>query len=153
MVESFSLERERESRYCGIGLPIGNLTSQLLANIYLNELDQFIKHELRIKYYLCYCDDFIILNSERNKLEEITSQIASFLELNLKLALHSDKIIIRKLKPGIDFLGYVVLPYSRVLRTKTKNRMLKKLNKNNLASYLGLLSYCDSYKLRQKICI
>lgn len=141
-------ERERESKR---GLPIGNLTSQIFANIYLNELDQFIKHKLRIKYYLRYCDDFVILNSERNKLEEIIHQIADFLELYLKLSLHPGKIIIRKLRQGIDFLGYVVLPHHRVLRTKTKKRMLKKLDKNNLSSYIGLLSHCHSYKLRQKI--
>ena len=141
-------ERERETRR---GLPIGNLTSQIFANIYLDELDQFIKHKLKIKYYLRYCDDFVILDTDRNKLEKIILQIADFLKLNLKLSLHPDKIIIRKLKQGIDFLGYVVLPHYRVLRTKTKRRMLKKINQNNLSSYLGLLKHCNSYKLKNRI--
>lgn len=144
-------ERERESRHCEIGLPIGNLTSQLFANIYLDQFDQFIKHSLKLKYYLRYCDDFIVLDTSRNKLEKIIPQIANFLQLNLKLALHPDKIIIRKLRQGIDFLGYVILPHYRVLRTKTKKRMLKKLNQQNLSSYLGLLGHCNSYQIKRKL--
>ena len=132
----------------GSGLPIGNLTSQLFANIYLDELDQFIKHKLKIKYYLRYCDDFVILNTDREKLEKIIPQLSDYLQLNLKLILHPDKIIIRKLGQGIDFLGYIVLPHYRVLRTKTKRRMLKRINQKNLASYLGLLKHCNSYKLK-----
>ena len=134
-------------------MPIGNLTSQLFANIYLNEFDRFVKHKLQAKHYLRYCDDFMILDSDKNRLEKIIPQISNFLQLNLKLSLHPNKIIIRKLRQGIDFLGHVVLPHYRVLRTKTKRRMLKKINKNNLSSYLGLLSHCHSYRLRQKIWI
>ena len=134
-----------------IGLPLGNLTSQLFANIYLDEFDQFIKHKLKIKYYLRYCDDFVILDTDKNKLEKIIPLISNFLHLNLKLTLHPSKIIIRKLKQGIDFLGYIVLPHYRVLRTKTKRRMFEKINQNNLSSYLGLLKHCNSYKLKSEI--
>lgn len=141
-------ERERESKH---GLPIGNLTSQIFANIYLNELDQFIKHKLRIKYYLRYCDDFVILGTNRDKLEKNIPQLSDFLQSNLKLTLHPDKINIRKLKQGIDFLGYVVLPHHRVLRTKTKRRMFIKINKQNISSYLGLLKHCDSYNLSRRL--
>ena len=136
-------ERERVK-----GLPIGNLTSQLFANIYLNELDQFIKHRLKIKHYLRYCDDFVILNSSEMTLRKCHWQIEKFLKENLKLKLHPSKIIFRKLNQGIDFLGYVVLPHYRVLRTKTKKRMLKRINEKNLASYSGLLKHCNSFRLR-----
>lgn len=142
-------ERERE-RVKG-GIPIGNLTSQLFANIYLNELDKFIKHNLRQKYYLRYCDDFVILDANSEELKKLVGVINDFLKTELKLNLHQDKIIIRKLKGGIDFLGYVVLPHHRVLRTKTKRRMLERINDKNLSSYLSLLKHCNSYKLKAKI--
>jgi len=138
-------ERERERR----GLPIGNLTSQLFANIYLHELDCFAKHRLKVKFYLRYCDDFIILSNDRSKLVKLISIIAEFLRHHLKLELHPEKVVIRKLKQDIDFLGYVVLPHHKTLRTKTKNRMLKKINQKNSSSYLGLLKHCCGYKLRR----
>ena len=138
-----------------IGLPLGNVTSQLFANIYLNELDQFVKHNLKIRHYLRYCDDFIILGYGENALKETIKQISDFLEAHLKLSLHPNKIIIRKYRQGIDFLGYVVLPHHRVLRTKTKKRILKKVrggvNEHSVQSYFGVLSHCDGYKLRQNI--
>ena len=149
------------------GLPRGNVTSQIFANIYLNGLDQFIKHKLKIKYYLRYCDDFIILSENKNNLYELVGIIGEFLEHNLKLTLHPDKIIIRKWRQGIDFLGYVVLPHHRVLRTKTKRRMFHKIALNrkmwreelvseesfeqSLQSYLGMLKYCEGYKIRKNI--
>lgn len=133
------------------GIPIGNLTSQLFANIYLNELDYFVKHSLKVKYYARYTDDFVIISDQRNYLEDIILPTKSFLRSKLKLELHPHKISIRKLKQGIDFLGYVLLPKYRILRTKTKRRMFKRANQNNLASYLGLLKWCDSYYLRQAL--
>lgn len=151
----------------GKGLPLGNVTSQLFANIYLNELDQFIKHQLKIKYYLRYCDDFVILSKNEIYLKNLINQINDFLQSCLKLKLHDDKILIRKFCQGIDFLGYVVLPYYRVLRTKTKKRILKKIEKRyqeaqsdliseksfnqNLQSYLGILKYCKGFKIKNKI--
>ncbi len=133
------------------GIPLGNLTSQYFANIYLNELDQFIKHKLKIKYYLRYTDDFVILDRNKDYLENIIIPISEFLKNQLNLCLHPDKIIMRKYNQGIDFLGYVILPYYRVLRTKTKKRMFKKINQKNLQSYLGVLKHCNSYKLRREL--
>ena len=133
------------------GIPIGNLTSQLFANIYLNELDQFIKHKLRIKHYIRYCDDFVILADNQETLEKMIPVIEKFLGSKLKLQLHDNKVSIRKLKQGIDFLGYVVLPHCKVLRTKTKRRMIKRVNKQNEASYTGILSHCKAHKLNKKI--
>jgi len=133
------------------GLPLGNVTSQLFSNIYLNELDQFVKHKLKIKYYVRYCDDFIVLSSEKNGLIELAETINSFLGNNLGLSLHPGKIVIRKWRQGIDFLGYVTMPYRRVLRTKTKNRIFTKINDKNIQSYLGILKHCNGYKIEQNI--
>jgi retron-type reverse transcriptase len=133
----------------GKELLIGNLTSQFLANIYLDKLDQFIKHKLKVKGYLRYCDDFLILDSDEEYLSNLVEKIDNFLQVNLKLALNKEKMIIRKLKQGIDFLGYVGLPHHRILRTKTKRRMFKRINQDNLVSYLGLMKYCNSYKIEK----
>ncbi len=149
------------------GIPLGNVISQLFANIYLNELDQFIKHKLKIKYYTRYCDDFIVLDSDKENLEKSLNQIKEFLNNKLNLELHPQKIQIRKLRQGIDFLGYVILPHCIVLRTKTKKRMFRKIIENkkrlsqnlvsndsfnqSLQSYLGILKHCKGYKLRLKL--
>lgn len=93
----------------------------------------------------------MILGDNPQILNKVVQKIYHFLKGKLKLQLHPNKIIIRKLKQGIDFLGYVVLPHYRVLRTKTKRRMLKRINQKNFASYLGLLKHCNSYKLRKKL--
>lgn len=149
------------------GLPLGNVTSQLFANIYLNELDRFVKHELKVKYYLRYCDDFIILSDDENYLKDLILEIDNFLQKNLKLNLHPNKITIRKFHQNVDFLGYIILPNHTVLRTKTKNRMFKKLQikyddlqngvilkesfNQSLQSYLGILKHCKGEKIKGRI--
>lgn len=132
-----------------LGIPLGNLTSQIFANIYMNELDQFIKHKLKIKYYLRYADDFLILSGDNESLQLSIVTIDGFLQNRLKLELHPKKIILRKLSWGIDFLGYIVLPYYSLPRTKTKRRLFKRLNLKNLPSYLGYLSHANTYKMRK----
>ena len=133
----------------GVGLPIGNVTSQLFANIYLNELDNFAKHTLKAKYYLRYCDDFVLLSKNREELAQVVNQISFFLWKCLKLSLHPNKIIFRKYHQGIDFLGYVVRPYCITLRTKTKRRILWKVSRRNYASYQGVLRHCNGYKIQK----
>ncbi|MDP3661405.1 MAG: reverse transcriptase domain-containing protein [bacterium] len=133
------------------GLPLGNVTSQIFANIYLNELDQFVKHTLKAQYYIRYCDDFVILDRSFNRLELLTQQIRDFLHKKLLLELHPNKVTIRKLRQGTDFLGYVSLPHYRVLRTTTKRRMLARVNEKNVASYLGVLKHANAYKLSCEI--
>jgi len=144
IIKSFSKEQNK-------GLPLGNVTSQLFANIYLNEFDQFIKHKLKVKHYFRYTDDFIILHQNESYLKELLPIIALFLKNELKLELRPSKVFIRKLSRGIDFLGYVVLPYHKVLRTKTKRRIFKKVSDKNLQSYLGVLKHCNGYKIKQSI--
>lgn len=129
------------------GLPLGNVTSQLFANIYLNEFDQFAKHELKAKYYFRYCDDFVILNESKELLNLLLMEIKDFLKQKLKLELHPNKIEIRKVSQGIDFLGYIVLPHTIILRTKTGNRIRRKLNEDNARSYFGVLKHCRGRKL------
>ncbi|MFH1711711.1 MAG: RNA-directed DNA polymerase [Patescibacteria group bacterium] len=133
------------------GLPIGNLTSQLFANIYLDAFDHFIKEELRIKYYLRYTDDVVILSDNRQYLLKIVSEIERWLWRHRRLTLHPNKTSVRKLCQGIDFLGYVILPHHHILRTKTKRRMLKRFNQENSASYLGLLKHCAGYDISVQI--
>ena len=149
------------------GLPIGNLTSQLFANIYLNDFDQFIKHVLRIKHYARYTDDFVIVSKDRAYLEALIPKLKQFLSDNLALELHPKKVTIRKIEHGVDFLGFVNLPHHRTLRTKTKKRMFRRLQnklteynegktdkehlEQSLQSYLGVLSHGKTYKLRQKL--
>ena len=124
----------------GVGLPLGNVTSQLFANVYLNELDQFIKHNLKVKYYLRYCDDFIILDTEEGSLNEYIQKIDHFLKERLKLNLHPNKIIVRKCTQSTDFLGYLTLPRYKLLRTKTKRRMFKKVRSAKVAFNHGIIT-------------
>lgn len=133
------------------GMPIGNLTSQLFANVYLNELDHFVKYTLKAKHYIRYCDDFVVLDRDKDKLIGLRNEIEGFLISELKLYLHGDKVVIRRFNKGIDFLGYVTLPHHRVLRTKTKKRMFARVTKKNLPSYLGVLKHCNGYKLEKEI--
>ena len=138
------------------GLPLGNLTSQLLVNIYMNEFDQFIKHALRIRYYIRYADDFVILSQDKAWLEELLSKIADFLSEQLKLDLHPDKISIHTIASGVDFLGWVHFPDHKVLRTIARRRMFRNIkdkqgDTNTVQSYLGLISHGNSRKLERKI--
>ena len=123
------------------GLPLGNLTSQLLVNIYMNEFDQFVKRELKVKYYIRYADDFVVLLPDKEYLENILVKMKEFLENKLKLRLHPDKIFIKTIVSGVDFLGWVNFSDHRVLRISTKRRMLKKLKrkpeKRNTAVVFG----------------
>jgi len=139
----------------GNGLPLGNLTSQLLVNIYMNEFDQFVKHNLKTKYYIRYADDFVFLSQDKPELENLLPKIKEFLENNLKLSLHPDKVFIQTFSSGVDFLGWVNFSNHRTLRTVTKRRMLKNLRNNpkpeTVQSYLGLLSHGNTWKLRNEI--
>ena len=89
----------------GKGLPLGNLTSQLFVNVYMNEFDQFVKRDLKVKYYIRYADDFVIFDSNKNYLEKLLPKISDSLEKNLNLSLNSNKVSIETLASGIDFLG------------------------------------------------
>jgi len=139
----------------GKGLPLGNVTSQLFANIYMNVFDQYMKHELKIKFYARYCDDFLVVSQDKDFLLTLLPKISEFLGQKLKLKLHPKKVEIRKISQGVDFLGYVLLPHYIVLRSSTKKRILRKI-KTNLSeesrnSYLGVLSHCKGHKITETI--
>ena len=139
----------------GVGLPLGNLTSQLFANVYLNVLDQYAKHRLKAQYYLRYADDFAIMSTDKKWLESSLSAIQTFLAEKLFLRLHPDKVFIRTFSSGVDFLGWVHFPSHRVLRTATKIRLMRAVrqgvSENALASYQGLLRHGNTTKLRRRI--
>ena len=162
VIASFDIEN-----HFGKGIPIGNLTSQIFMNIYLNELDQFVKHDLRIEHYLRYSDDFLLLSTSRSELEACLDRIGCFLHERLLLELHPNKVSIRPLQQGIDFVGYVTLPHYRVIRTRTRKRMILRLGRSLAAlergeslqesllqarnSYLGVLSHADAFEIRQQV--
>lgn len=139
----------------GRGLPLGNLTSQLFVNIYMNKFDQFMKHKLKAKYYIRYADDFVILSDDKPWLEEILPKIGNFLSEQLCLKLHPNKVSIGTLSSGVDFLGWVHFFGHRILRTSTKRRMIKKLLSNSkfeaIQSYRGMLQHGNTNALKTKL--
>jgi len=139
----------------GMGLPLGNLTSQLFVNIYMNQFDQFVKHKLKAKYYVRYADDFVILLSNRKELKNLISLIRDFLSEKLKLDLHPQKVTIKTLASGVDFLGWVNFSDHRVLRTTTKRRLVRRIQNilmpATVSSYFGLLKHGNTKKLQEKI--
>lgn len=143
-----------------VGLPLGNLTSQLFVNIYMNEFDQFIKHKIKAKYYVRYADDFVILHQDIRLLESSLIKLNSFLKEELHLVLHPNKISIKTFASGVDFLGWIHFPAHRVLRTATKKRMMRNLESKRLDSdneklkaatnsYVGMLTHGNGYKLEK----
>ena len=109
------------------GLPLGNLTSQLLVNIFMNEFDQFAKHILKAKCYIRYADDFVILSENKEWLQSLIPKISDYLSEKLNLQLHPNKLYLRTWASGLDFLGWVNFPNHRVLRTSSKRRMIRNL--------------------------
>lgn len=145
----------------GIGIPLGNLTSQIFGNIYLDIFDQYIRHTLHIREYIRYADDFVIFSRDRVFLEQVLSDIALFVSTHLHLTLHPDKIEIRSIYAGVDFLGWHIFPHHRILRTKSKRRMINQLEQSYRAdmeifdsviqSYFSLLSHGNTYRLEMEI--
>lgn len=153
IIDSFPISRVPLEM--GKGLPLGNLTSQLLVNIYMNEFDQFVKHKLKAKYYVRYADDFVFLSHERERLARILPRVEEFLQTQLHLKLHPDKVSIRTFASGVDFLGWVHFPDHRVLRTTTRRRMLARIDGEAgeavVASYRGLLKHGNAYGLHEML--
>lgn len=150
----------------GVGMPIGNLTSQLFANLYLNELDQYVKHNLRFRHYMRYMDDALILHHDKKELWRAKDEIEYFLEDKLRLKLN-DKTCVRTHRQGIDWVGFRVWPThikfrkTSALKMKRRLKHLQKMYKlgevsldevkASVQSYLGILEHCNSYNLRQKV--
>jgi hypothetical protein len=132
-------------------MPIGNLTSQIFANIYLNELDRFVKHELKVKYYLRYGDDFILIHPNLEKLEEFRARIVRFLEVELKLNLNPKNDKILKAGHGLRFLGVILWPNGRSLNRRNLIRVEKRLSHRNAGSYFGLVAKHGFRKFKNKL--
>lgn len=154
-----NLIRKIVSSFCsgqgGTGLPLGNITSQLFANTYLHEFDMYMKQELRVKYYIRYADDFVVLSDSKNYLEDILPKIQDFLGAKLKLSIHPDKVYIKTYASGVDFLGWIHFPRYRRIRTSTKRKVLRKLKgyptPETINSYRGLLGHGSTWKIRKRI--
>ena len=148
------------------GLEIGNYTSQMFANIYLNEVDQYIKHKLKVKYYCRYLDDSIVIVRTKKEAKEILEKIRKYLKENLELELNK-KTQIFKNKQGVNFCGYKINEYRMKLRDKGKRKLKKKVKKlkeeiqkgnitskearKYLAGHLGYIKYANNYNLLNKI--
>lgn len=149
------------------GMPLGNLTSQFFANVYLNEFDYFVKHQLKAKHYIRYVDDFVILHNSKNILENWQNLIGFFLYHQLALELHPDKSKIIPLNRGIDFLGFKIFPYHRLMKRRNRRKFQRKLRENIalfeqqqigydelydfMEGWLAYAKHADTYKLREKI--
>ena len=159
-------EVEVSDRLGNKGMPIGNLTSQMFANIYLNEVDQYAKHELGLHYYIRYMDDIIILHHDKKYLAEVKELLRTFLADELRLDLNN-KTAIRPCSMGVDFVGFRIWATHRRLKKKTAVKIKRNLKRQiakvkageerkdrldrSVASYRGILSHFDSYGLRQSL--
>jgi RNA-directed DNA polymerase len=144
----------------GCGIPIGNLSSQFFANVYLDRLDQFVKHELKAQRYLRYVDDFVLVHRDRAQLEAWTVAIAAFLRAELRLELKAD-VRLRPLSAGVDFLGYVVYPTHVRVRRRVVRHAFSAIAASLiappgrlravLASYLGHFAHANAERLRARL--
>ena len=148
-------------------MPLGNLTSQFFANVYLNDLDYFAKHKLKAKYYIRYVDDFVILHENKKQLEIWKKEINSFLKNKLKIELHPSKSKVLRLNSGINFLGFRIFFYYKLLRKSNLKNFERKFNnlrilfdegvisrEKALESIEGWLAYCshaDTFKYRKHL--
>lgn len=151
----------------GKGMPLGNLTSQFFANVYLHELDFFVKHTLKAKYYIRYVDDFVILHNSKEYLAECKIKIEAFLRSNLKLELHPDKTKVIRLERGANFLGFRIFYDYKLVRKKNMTKFERKFNEMRIAykneaidrekivqrfeGWLTYICHANSYKYRRHL--
>lgn len=149
------------------GMPLGNYTSQFFANVYLNELDYFVKHRLKAKYYIRYVDDFVILHRRKKLLVVYKEMIDEFLKTELKLTLHPDKSQIVPLRDGLTFVGYRIFYYNKRLRKRNIRKFMKsfeerfklyeegvlpyKLFIEQLQGWFGYAQWANTHKFRKEI--
>jgi len=150
IIESFETENRQN-----VGLPLGNLTSQLFSNVFMNRFDQFVKHILKIKHDIRYADDFVFLSTDRQSLESLIPAVRLFLLFDLHLTLHPTKISLSTIVSGVDFLGWMHFSDHRVLRAVTKRRMLKRIKEHptreTVESYLGLMGHGNTVALKRNV--
>lgn len=149
-IHTHKRERERETKSAGRGIPIGNLTSQIFSNIYLNELDRFVVHTIKPLGYVRYGDDFIVIVKSREQLVEYRKIVVAFLKQSLRLEIHDKNDILVKVRQGIHFLGVDIFPSGKRLRKRALLRSQQNLNPKNYASYHGLIHQHGNQKLKTK---
>ncbi len=148
-------------------MPIGNLTSQFFANVYLNELDRFIKHKLKARYYIRYVDDFVILHRDKVVLKKWREEIDNFLKSELKIQLHREKTRIILCEKGITFLGFKIFRHYRLLKKSNAKRIWKRLERlrrrlgageitgekagQSLEGWLTYARFANTYTLRKRV--
>lgn len=155
------------------GLPIGNLTSQLFGNVYLNDFDHFIKDRLGCAYYGRYVDDCVIVHSDKAYLKSLIPALSQYLSEKLCLELHRGKIYLQHYAKGVPWLGVIIKPYRTYISRRTKGNLYRAIHHWNILlkmaveeggverlfiesflstfnSYLGILQHCDAFRLRQK---
>jgi hypothetical protein len=154
----------------GCGLPIGNLTSQLFSNIYLNDFDHFIKENLGFQYYGRYVDDIFLVHTEKQRLIGAVDSIRQYLRTSVHLELHPNKIYLQECKKGVPFLGAVIKPGRTYVSNRTKSRFNQQISfwskktsihppnqmeiiqlRSVLNSYLGLLSHYRTYNIKKRV--
>lgn len=151
-IKSYSIsavirERERESKRASRkGMPIGSLTSQIFANIYLNELDRFVKHAIKPQAYLRYGDDFVIISENLDQLKESRDKTIEFIEEKLRLTINAKNDILIKARWGLKFLGVEIFPKGKRLNKRNWQRVKSRLNLQNIASYSGLVKKHSEHK-------
>lgn len=159
MIERVPHHKRLTSHPSGKGLPIGNLSSQFFANIYMNVLDQHVKHRVGAKHYIRYVDDFVLLHESAQWLNAAKEQVEEVLSARLDIALNPKKTVLQPVARGIDFVGQVIKPWRRTTRKRTRNDALARVEAigedrlfETANSYFGLLrqashSHCDRAKL------
>ena len=152
------------------GLPIGNLTSQIIANFYLNCFDHFVKYDLKIKYYGRYVDDFIIIHEDKKYLKSLINILTTYLQKELGLVLHPKKIYLQHYSKGVKFLGSVIKPNRIYIANRTKGNFYNAIQKQNsvandhkpnkseilnflcsMNSYLGIMKHYKTHKLKKNL--
>lgn len=139
VITSYSTQTKEGNRDSSKGIPIGNLTSQIFANIYLNELDRFVKHIVKPKAYLRYGDDFVIISEDLEKLKQIRKRVINFLQEKLQLEINAKSDIMVKARWGLKFLGVEIFSQGRRLNKKNWQRAKTRVNWQNVPSYNGLV--------------
>lgn len=142
----------------GKGLPIGNLTSQLFGNVYLNDFDHFIKEKLKCHYYGRYVDDMVFVHESKEYLKTLIPKIENYLQKNLGLNLHPKKIYLQSIDKGVPFLGMIIKPYSIYPGKRIRYNFISALRQaektkkgiESINSYLGMMKNYNSYKFRKK---
>jgi hypothetical protein len=153
------------------GLPIGNLTSQVFGNVYMNDFDHFVKKEMKVKFYGRYVDDMLFVHNDRSFLEAIIPQLSHFLLSHFQLKIHPNKIVLKSVNEGIPFLGKIIKPYRTYIGNRTKNNFYQAIQEVNkvmavvphftwqqlcdiratINSYLGCMQHTNSFKLRKSM--